>query len=162
MVLLNLGESITQHRNSAANQQSGKLRPVTLFFPPAKISQKSCWLDSSLMPVTSVVQDLPRQVVFDSFDHQHGQTSGTFPTPFDADVRYRCHWLGNVFEKRDVGFQDMAAAPAQRCVGFQSKVPPDHAGCGNAPHSHPLDACGHLGDVGLQGVIFWDPNLFKV
>ena len=107
------------------------------------------------MPVTSVVQDLPRQVVFDSFDHQHGQTSGTFPTPFDADVRYRCHWLRNVFEKRDVGFQDMAAAPAQRCVGFQSKVPPDHAGCGNAPHSHPLDASGHLGDVGLQGVIFW-------
>lgn len=53
-----------------------------------------------------------------------------------------------------VGFQDMAAAPAQRCVGFQSKVPPDHAGCGNAPHSHPLDASGHLGDVGLQ-VIFW-------
>ena len=54
-----------------------------------------------------------------------------------------------------VGFQDMAAAPVQHCVGFQSKVPPDHAGCGNAPHSHPLDASGHLGDVGLQGVIFW-------
>ena len=119
MVLLNLGESITQHRNSAANQQSGPLQAsqslkmyhfpsqtsASDVFSPAKIFSRKL-LASQLLPVTSVVEDLPRQVVFDSFDHQHGQTSGRFPTPviFDAAVRCRCHWLRNVFEKRDGRF----------------------------------------------------------